>query len=196
MVIVHLPVEKEVRAHSIRRGGWTADRKEVLRHVWEAVWMRKLVRLAAALLIGLCSSTTGAAPFEAARTIAGAQFETTGQVTMVHFWATWCAPCRLEMPILDAFYRKHHAQGLTMLAVSIDEGISTKKLEDVTSKFAFPVARVDDVKMPRRDIPRALPVTRVYDRAGKLVFQTKGDGRTILDEATLERVVSPLLASH
>jgi hypothetical protein len=52
------------------------------------------------------------------------------------------------------------------------------------------------VKMPRKDIPAALPVTRVYDRSGRLVFQSRGDGRTILDAATLERVVTPLLASR
>jgi hypothetical protein len=98
------------------------------------------------------------------------------------------------MPILDAYYRRHHGQGLAMIAISIDQGASTRKLQDVTRAFAFPVARVDDVKMPRRDIPVALPVTRVYDRSGRLVFQTRGDGRTILDPATLERVVSPLLA--
>ena len=80
-----------------------------------------------------------------------------------------------------------------MLAVSIDEGASTAKLRRLTSKFSFPVARVSDVKMPRRDIPQALPVTRVYDRAGRLVYATKGDGRSTIDMATLERVVTPLL---
>jgi thiol-disulfide isomerase/thioredoxin len=158
--------------------------------------MRIIVMSAAALLLWLGAPAATAGPFQAARTIAGAPFNGSGQVTVVHYWATWCAPCRLEMPILDAFYRKHHGQGLAMLAVSIDQGVSTGKLRDVTSKFAFPVARVDDVKMPRRDIPTALPVTRVYDRSGKLVFATKGDGRTILDSATLERVVSPLLAGR
>jgi len=83
-----------------------------------------------------------------------------------------------------------------MLAISIDQGVSNRKLQDVTSKFAFQVARVDDVKMPRRDIPTALPVTRVYDRTGKLVYATKGDGRTTIDAATLERMVSPLLSSR
>jgi len=80
-----------------------------------------------------------------------------------------------------------------MLAISIDQGVSNGKLQQVASKFAFPVARVDEVKMPRRDIPTALPVTRVYDRSGRLVFATKGDGRTTVDMATLERVVTPLL---
>jgi hypothetical protein len=100
------------------------------------------------------------------------------------------------MPILDAYYRRHRAQSLAMIAISIDQGVTTRKLQDVTRNFAFPVARVDDVKVPRSDIPKALPVTRVYDRSGRLIFQTKGDGRTILDAATLDRVVTPLLAAH
>jgi thiol-disulfide isomerase/thioredoxin len=152
-----------------------------------------LKRISLALLMA-CATCASAAPFQSARTISGAPFNSSGEVTVVHFWATWCAPCRQEMPILDAYYRRHHGQGLAMIAISIDQGVSTRKLQDVTRTFAFPVARVDDVKMPRRDIPVALPVTRVYDRSGRLVFQSRGDGRTILDPATLERVVSPLLA--
>lgn len=146
--------------------------------------------LAASLLISPVPAA--AAAFESARTITGAPFNA-DSVTIVHYWATWCGPCRIEMPVLDAYYRKHHAQGLSMLAISIDQGVSAGKLQQATSGFAFPVARVDDVKMPRRDIPRALPVTRVYDRSGRLVFATKGDGRTTIDMATLERVVTPLL---
>lgn len=80
-----------------------------------------------------------------------------------------------------------------MLAISIDQGASTRKLKDVTSKFAFPVARIDDVRLPRKDIPVALPVDRVYDRSGRLVLESKGDGRSTIDMATLERIVTPLL---
>jgi thiol-disulfide isomerase/thioredoxin len=152
--------------------------------------------IVAIALAFLAPTALEADPLQAARTITGAPFNSVGEVTIVHYWATWCAPCRLEMPILDSFYRKHHPQGLAMLAISIDQGVSTNKLQQATSKFTFPVARIDDVKMPRRDIPTALPVTRIYDRRGNLVFQTKGDGRTIIDAATLERVVSPLLRTH
>lgn len=141
----------------------------------------------------ICSVPAVPAAFSEARTITGAPFDADDGVTIVHYWATWCAPCRLEMPVLDAYYRKHHGQGLHMLAISIDQGASDRKLQQVTSKFAFPVARVDDVKIPRRDIPTALPVTRVYDRSGRLVFASKGDGRSTVDMATLERVVTPLL---
>jgi thiol-disulfide isomerase/thioredoxin len=145
--------------------------------------------------IALLAASAPAVPaaFTSARTVTGAPFSSEG-VTIVHYWATWCAPCRVEMPVLDAYYRKHHAQGLQMLAISIDQGASDRKLEEMTSRFAFPVARVDDVKIARRDIPTALPVTRVYDRSGRLVFVGGGDGRTTMDMATLERVVTPLLS--
>ena len=154
--------------------------------------MRLLKLLAASIL--LSPVPVAATPFQSAKTLDGSAFGSKGDVTIVHFWATWCAPCRVEMPVLDAFYRKHHGEGLEMLAVSIDDGASTAKLKQMTSRFAFPVARVDDVKMPRRDIPAAIPETRVYDRTGRLVFQSKADGKTTLDAATLERVVDPLLA--
>lgn len=152
-----------------------------------------MIARAAALLLAVPAATAAAAPFTAAKTITGAPFASAGEVTIVHYWATWCVPCRIEMPVLDAYYRRHHAQGLAMLAVSLDQGVTTRKLQDMTGRFAFPVARVDDVRMPRRDIPNALPVTRVYDRSGRLVFATRGDGRSTLDAATLERVVTPLL---
>jgi thiol-disulfide isomerase/thioredoxin len=153
----------------------------------------RLPKFTAAIFL-LSSVAAAAAPFQSAKTLDGTAFNPKGEVTIVHYWATWCAPCRVEMPVLDALYRKHHAQGLAMLAISIDDAASTAKLKQMTSRFAFPVAKIDDVKMPRRDIPAAIPETRVYDRSGRLVFQSKADGKTTLDAATLERVVDPLLA--
>ncbi|MGO4154815.1 TlpA disulfide reductase family protein [Cupriavidus sp. YAF13] len=44
-----------------------------------------------------------------------------GRVMIISFWATWCAPCRKEMSALDAFYQEHHAQGVDVVAVSIDK---------------------------------------------------------------------------
>lgn len=153
--------------------------------------MRLLRCLTAAALA--FSLPAAAAPFQSARTITGTPFTSEGNATIVNFWATWCAPCRIEMPVLNAYYRRHRAEGLSMIAISVDQGVSTGKLQQVTGKFAFSVARIEDVKMPRRDIPTALPVTRVYDRSGRLVFATRGDGRSTIDMATLERVVTPLL---
>ena len=157
--------------------------------------MNRLSFLAVISALAFAAPTAAAVPFSVSATIGGVPFDARGgNVTIVNYWATWCAPCRIEMPVLDAYYRKHHnKQGLSMLAVSIDQSVSARKLQQVTAKFAFPVARVADVKVARRDIPRALPVTRVYDSSGRLVFATKGDGRSTVDMATLERVVTPLL---
>lgn len=160
---------------------------------------RRFIYAAVLLLspvVGTGSSFAAAGPPSAARTITGAPFSSAGQVTIVHYWATWCAPCGVEMPILDTYYRRHRGQGLNVLAVSIDQGVSKRKLQDATARFAFPVASIDDVKMPRRNIPRGIPVNRVYDRSGRLVFTEGGDGKSMIDMATLERVVTPLLARH
>ena len=70
------------------------------------------------------------------------------------------------MPVLDAFYRKHHVEGLAMVAISLDDGASKAKLREVTSAFAFPIARIDDVKMPRKDFPKGMPAPRIYDCSG------------------------------
>lgn len=155
--------------------------------------MSKLASLLTVALV-LIGSAAIPAPFNAARTLDGTTFQAAGHVTIVHYWATWCAPCRLEMPILDAYYRKHRGEGLKMVAVSIDQSVTANKLKNLTSKYAFPVARIDDIKMPRRDIPTALPINRVYDKSGQLRFQIGGDGRSTIDAATLEHMVSPLLS--
>jgi cytochrome c biogenesis protein CcmG/thiol:disulfide interchange protein DsbE len=142
------------------------------------------------------ASAAAAPALPSARTLAGQPFVAGERLTIVHYWATWCAPCLVEMPVLDAFYRRHHTQGVAMLAISIDQGASAGRLRQMTARYAFFVARIGDVRMARRDIPAALPVTRIYDRAGHLLFQTRGDGRSTLDSTTLERVTSPLLAGR
>jgi cytochrome c biogenesis protein CcmG/thiol:disulfide interchange protein DsbE len=153
-------------------------------------------KVLAVLLAGFYASSLCAGSLPEIRALDKAPVATAGHVTVVNFWASWCAPCRAEMPMLDAFYRRHRAQGLVLVAVSLDAAPSELKLRQATQGFAFPVARIGDTRFARSDIPRALPTTRVYDANGRLVYASKGDGRSIIDAATLERVVSPLLTAH
>ena len=157
------------------------------------------VALAAFAMVSIASSPGSSPSLIASKTLDGKPFalsEQRGHVVIVTFWATWCAPCKAEMPALDAYYRRHQADGLSMLAISVDAGASIKKLQGATSAYSFPVARLDDTRMARSAIPTALPETRVFDRLGALRYDSASEkGRPPIDGPTLERVVTPLLAS-
>ena len=84
-----------------------------------------------------------AAPALQATLLDGSQFrnaDQTGQVIILNFWATWCAPCRAEMPALEAYYQKYRAEGFKILAISMDEPEDEAKVRQVMAAFSFPAA--------------------------------------------------------
>ena len=94
-----------------------------------------------------------------------------GKVVLVNFWATWCPPCRKEMPDLDALYRRFAAKGFVVLGISDEE---KQKVEPFIRehKVTFPVLLDPGRKVNDAFVVEGIPKSFVYDRDGKLVAQS------------------------
>ncbi len=93
-----------------------------------------------------------------------------GKVVLVNFWATWCDPCRREMPDLETLYRRFKNQGLVVLAISDDEVAKVKQLI-AEKKFTYPVLLDPGSKVNQLFRIEGIPKSFVYDRDGKLVSE-------------------------
>ena len=115
-----------------------------------------------------------------------------GKVVIVNFWATWCPPCRGEMPTLDSFYRRYHGEGLEMIGLSADRPHDRSDVQKVMQSFSYPAAMLDDAKVNDFGTPSALPKTIVIDGYGIVRAELTPD-QTAVTEKSLSAAVLPLL---
>lgn len=94
-----------------------------------------------------------------------------GQVVLVNFWATWCSPCRKEMPDLDALYQRFRKQGLVILAISDEEDAKVRPFI-AERKISYPVLLDPGGKVNKAFAVDGIPKSLVYDREGNLVAQS------------------------
>ena len=111
-----------------------------------------------------------------------------GQVVIVNRWATWCGPCKKELPELDAYYRKHAQQGLRIFAVTTEDSLSDYMLKPLSNALAFPLAH--SVSGSGFDILDGVPTNYVIDRNGVVRYAKAA----AFDADTLDALVGPLLA--
>jgi peroxiredoxin len=100
--------------------------------------------------------------------------ELRGQVVMVNFWASWCGPCRQEMPILQQLYDRYLSLGFSLLGVNVDEqkGAADMVLSDIP--VSFPVLYDDRGKVSKAYQVKAMPSTFIIDRDGRIRYLHKG----------------------
>ena len=94
-----------------------------------------------------------------------------GKVVLVNFWATWCPPCRKEMPDLDTLYKKFKEQGLVILAID-DEEVGKIKPYLAEHPVSYPILLDPGRKTNESFRVDGIPKSFVYDREGKLVAQS------------------------
>jgi peroxiredoxin len=94
-----------------------------------------------------------------------------GKVVLVNFWATWCPPCRKEMPDLQSLYDKFKDQGFVVLAISDEEAAKVAPFIS-DRKISYPVMLDPGRKVNDLFIVDGIPKSFVYDRSGKMVAQS------------------------
>jgi len=91
-----------------------------------------------------------------------------GQVVMINFWASWCGPCRQEMPLLESIYKKYNKLGFTLLGVNVEP--DSKAADDWLKEtpVSFPILYDKDSKVSKLYDVAGMPSTVIIDRSGKL----------------------------
>ncbi|HEX4330653.1 MAG TPA: TlpA disulfide reductase family protein [Usitatibacter sp.] len=114
-----------------------------------------------------------------------------GKVVLVNFWATWCGPCKMEMPWLVDFQRRYADRGLAVVGISLDDGLPGRVLEFTQARGVnYPIALKDAAVAKAYGGVRYLPQSFFVGRDGTIVARSYG----ISDRAALESEVKRAMA--
>jgi peroxiredoxin len=98
-----------------------------------------------------------------------------GKVVFINFWATWCGPCKEEMPSMEALYREFKDRGFVLLAISVDYGGTTFVKEFIANHhYTFPVLLDPSCKTLHLYQVKGIPTMLIIDREGKWVGRAVG----------------------
>ncbi len=145
-----------------------------LKHYRQFIFSSLLLVMSHSLL---AATVQGAAPDFTLKSLSGENFklsELRGEVVMVNFWASWCGPCRQEMPLLEQLYKRYQPMGFTILGINVEEdtGAAKKVLQELP--VSFPILFDQENKISERYQVSAMPSTFLLDRDGKLRYLHKG----------------------
>jgi|GEM_PF-673214 len=142
--------------------------------------------------------STAAAPDLALRDLSGNEQSLSlyrGRIVVLNFWATWCKPCREEMPVFIALQSRYGAQGVQVIAASTDTPDKQAEVVKFAKKYKlnFPVwVGASTVEMQRFELGSALPVTAIIDRDGSIAGRIIG----VVDAGSLQQRIDWLLSDR
>lgn len=115
-----------------------------------------------------------------------------GKAVLLNFWATWCGPCKLEMPWLVAMQKKYASQGFTVIGISEDDG-PTKDVSDFATKMGvdYPVLMYNDKLNKAYGGIDFLPTSYYIGRDGKVLLEAGG----LISESEMEANIKKILAT-
>ena len=142
--------------------------------------IRTWMGVAAAVLMAASTSAgmkQSAAPDFTLKSVSGENLklsEFRGEVVLINFWASWCGPCRQEMPVLSALHDKYKALGFTVLGINVEEDSSKARrlLQDIP--VSFPVLLDTESIVSKQYDVVAMPSTVLVDRDGNMRYLHKG----------------------
>ncbi len=117
-----------------------------------------------------------------------------GKVVIVDFWASWCEPCREEMPVLDRLYRDNRERGLVVIGVSVDNGIDNVRTFLRRNAVSFPIVHDAEHEVAERFEPSRMPSSYLIDRRGMVRYVHEGFEAE--DATTITREVATLLGER
>ena len=115
-----------------------------------------------------------------------------GKVIVIHFWATWCGPCRVETPILEAFNNKYQGKGVEVIAVSVDTARHKNDVIAAMKGLKLPVAMISDASQNDFGMPSLIPIIYIIDTKGVVVAKLLPDVAPLSDDS-LAALIDPLL---
>lgn len=114
-----------------------------------------------------------------------------GQVVLINFWASWCGPCRQEMPILDRLHQRYEDTGFAVLGVNVEGDAGPAQQLVNETHVSFPVLIDEGQKVSEAYDLEAMPSTYVVDRDGKVRYVHRGYKPG--DEAKYVEIVKALI---
>ena len=118
-----------------------------------------------------------------------------GKVVLINFWASWCEPCKEEMPLIETYLQKNKSRGVEVLAIKLDKPSGLEAAKKIMGNYSFNFALKRDMNYSGLGYIWRVPSTFVIDKKG-LIKKNGLTGEAKVDARILEEIVNPLLSEE